>query len=151
MCSASSLRFIVQRGVDFSWSQSARVDWLKGRWFPQLHMFTDQTIVVRLWWTYEALKINFVLSPSLHSCIAFQATLIYFRLVWVYCPGVPSELKRLTMEFLVYCLFSFAANMADKPDVTEVKSFDKTKLKKTETKEKNPLPTKESTWSYQLT
>lgn len=35
--------------------------------------------------------------------------------------------------------------MADsKPDVKEVESFDKTKLKKTETKEKNPLPTKES-------
>uniref|UniRef100_A0A3B4TE21 Thymosin beta n=1 Tax=Seriola dumerili TaxID=41447 RepID=A0A3B4TE21_SERDU len=34
--------------------------------------------------------------------------------------------------------------MADKPDVTEVTTFDKTKLKKTETQEKNTLPTKES-------
>lgn len=34
--------------------------------------------------------------------------------------------------------------MCDKPDVSEVTSFDKSKLKKTETKEKNPLPTKES-------
>ena len=34
--------------------------------------------------------------------------------------------------------------MADRPDVTEVTSFDKSKLKKTETQEKNPLPTKES-------
>lgn len=34
--------------------------------------------------------------------------------------------------------------MSDKPDVSEVTSFDKTKLKKTETQEKNPLPTKES-------
>ncbi|XP_037618297.1 thymosin beta-12-like [Sebastes umbrosus] len=33
--------------------------------------------------------------------------------------------------------------MSDKPDVKEVESFDKTKLKKTETKEKNPLPTKD--------
>jgi hypothetical protein len=33
--------------------------------------------------------------------------------------------------------------MADKPDVAEVETFDKSKLKKTETKEKNPLPTKE--------
>uniref|UniRef100_A0A3Q4GQC4 Thymosin beta 5 n=2 Tax=Ovalentaria TaxID=1489908 RepID=A0A3Q4GQC4_NEOBR len=33
--------------------------------------------------------------------------------------------------------------MSDKPDVTEVTTFDKTKLKKTETQEKNPLPTKE--------
>ena len=34
--------------------------------------------------------------------------------------------------------------MSDKPDVSEVSSFDKTKLKKTETQEKNTLPTKES-------
>ena len=34
--------------------------------------------------------------------------------------------------------------MGDKPDISEVTTFDKTKLKKTETQEKNPLPTKES-------
>ncbi len=34
--------------------------------------------------------------------------------------------------------------MADKPDISEVSQFDKTKLKKTETNEKNTLPTKES-------
>ena len=34
--------------------------------------------------------------------------------------------------------------MADKPDLGEVTKFDKTKLKKTETQEKNPLPTKET-------
>lgn len=37
-----------------------------------------------------------------------------------------------------------SADMGDKPDVTEVTSFDKSKLKKTETQEKNTLPTKES-------
>ena len=36
--------------------------------------------------------------------------------------------------------------MADKPDVSEVTDFDKTKLKKTDTQEKNTLPTKESKW-----
>ncbi|XP_036403797.1 thymosin beta-11 [Megalops cyprinoides] len=36
------------------------------------------------------------------------------------------------------------ANMSDKPDLAEIASFDKTKLKKTETREKNPLPTKET-------
>uniref|UniRef100_A0A8C6UK48 Thymosin beta 4 X-linked n=1 Tax=Neogobius melanostomus TaxID=47308 RepID=A0A8C6UK48_9GOBI len=36
------------------------------------------------------------------------------------------------------------ATMSDKPDISEVTSFDKTKLKKTETQEKNPLPTKET-------
>ncbi|XP_075871900.1 thymosin beta-12-like [Nelusetta ayraudi] len=30
--------------------------------------------------------------------------------------------------------------MSDKPDISEVTSFDKSKLKKTETQEKNPLP-----------
>lgn len=34
--------------------------------------------------------------------------------------------------------------MADKPDISEISQFDKTKLKKTETQEKNTLPTKES-------
>lgn len=34
--------------------------------------------------------------------------------------------------------------MSDKPDLEEVTKFDKTKLKHTETQEKNPLPTKES-------
>uniref|UniRef100_A0A3B4ZQH8 Thymosin beta n=2 Tax=Stegastes partitus TaxID=144197 RepID=A0A3B4ZQH8_9TELE len=41
------------------------------------------------------------------------------------------------------CLLA-SANMADKPDVTEVENFDKSKLKKTETQEKNTLPTKET-------
>lgn len=34
--------------------------------------------------------------------------------------------------------------MGDKPDVKEVETFDKTKLKKTATQEKNTLPTAES-------
>nr|AYK27073.1 thymosin beta 4 [Pinctada fucata] len=34
--------------------------------------------------------------------------------------------------------------MSDKPDMEEVTKFDKSKLKKTETQEKNPLPTKET-------
>uniref|UniRef100_A0A8C1S2D0 Uncharacterized protein n=1 Tax=Cyprinus carpio TaxID=7962 RepID=A0A8C1S2D0_CYPCA len=38
--------------------------------------------------------------------------------------------------------------MSDKPNLEEVTSFDKTKLKKTETQEKNPLPSKESTVSH---
>uniref|UniRef100_A0A3B3BL57 Thymosin beta n=1 Tax=Oryzias melastigma TaxID=30732 RepID=A0A3B3BL57_ORYME len=33
--------------------------------------------------------------------------------------------------------------MADKPDIEEVTRFDKSKLKKTETQEKNTLPSKE--------
>ena len=37
-----------------------------------------------------------------------------------------------------------ATNIAtDHPDMSEVENFDKTKLKKTETAEKNELPTKE--------
>ncbi|XP_012728725.2 thymosin beta-4 [Fundulus heteroclitus] len=42
-----------------------------------------------------------------------------------------------------YKLVPFAI-MSDKPDITEVTTFDKTKLKKTETQEKNTLPTKET-------
>lgn len=38
----------------------------------------------------------------------------------------------------------YAPKMADKPDMGEINSFDKAKLKKTETQEKNTLPTKET-------
>lgn len=54
---------------------------------------------------------------------------------------------RVKCDFLFSYFFlpSFlTAKMSDKPDMTEISRFDKTKLKKTETKEKNPLPTKES-------
>ncbi|XP_014311250.2 thymosin beta-4 [Myotis lucifugus] len=34
--------------------------------------------------------------------------------------------------------------MSDKPDMAEIEKFDKSKLKKTETQEKNPLPSKEN-------
>ncbi|XP_076963595.1 thymosin beta-4-like [Callospermophilus lateralis] len=34
--------------------------------------------------------------------------------------------------------------LSDKPDMAEIKKFDKSKLKKTETQEKNPLPSKET-------
>ncbi|KAL0994765.1 hypothetical protein UPYG_G00126890 [Umbra pygmaea] len=36
------------------------------------------------------------------------------------------------------------AIMSDKPNMGEISSFDKTKLRKTETKVKNQLPTKET-------
>lgn len=38
--------------------------------------------------------------------------------------------------------------MSDKPDMAEVEKFDKGKLKKTKTEEKNPLPTKESEYIF---
>lgn len=44
----------------------------------------------------------------------------------------------------VYSPLQRISEMADKPDMSAVSAFDKTKLKKTETQEKNPLPTKES-------
>lgn len=53
-----------------------------------------------------------------------------------------SKIKALQFSKNVMPLLT--ASMSDKPDLTEIARFDKTKLKKTETKEKNPLPTKES-------
>uniref|UniRef100_A0AAY4BET9 Thymosin beta n=1 Tax=Denticeps clupeoides TaxID=299321 RepID=A0AAY4BET9_9TELE len=41
-------------------------------------------------------------------------------------------------------IFNQQPAMADKPNLLEIESFDRTKLKKTETREKNPLPTKEA-------
>jgi thymosin beta 4 len=64
-------------------------------------------------------RLGIIQTPDLSSnSIAFEANLCYYNL--------------------------FQNKMADKPDVSEVTQFDKTKLKKTETQEKNPLPTKES-------
>ena len=37
-----------------------------------------------------------------------------------------------------------SATMSDKPNMAEIEKFDKSKLKKTETQEKNPLPSKET-------
>lgn len=48
------------------------------------------------------------------------------------------------LSYFLLSFSSFTGKMSDKPDMTEISRFDKTKLKKTETKEKNPLPTKES-------
>ncbi|KAF0045923.1 hypothetical protein F2P81_002452 [Scophthalmus maximus] len=39
--------------------------------------------------------------------------------------------------------------MSDKNDMSEVTNFDKSKLKKTETQEKNPLPSKERALSFE--
>jgi len=44
----------------------------------------------------------------------------------------------------VFLLSHSTAIMSDKPDISEVTKFDKTKLKKTKTEEKNTLPTKET-------
>lgn len=41
-------------------------------------------------------------------------------------------------------LSASSATMSDKPDMAEIEKFDKSKLKKTETQEKNPLPSKET-------
>lgn len=52
--------------------------------------------------------------------------------------------------YKVSCLFRASADMGDKPDVTEVLSFDKSKLKPTETEEKNTLPTKDGKYFTSL-
>uniref|UniRef100_A0A8C6FAP5 Thymosin beta 15B n=1 Tax=Monodon monoceros TaxID=40151 RepID=A0A8C6FAP5_MONMO len=41
--------------------------------------------------------------------------------------------------------------MSDKPDLSEVEKFDKSKLKKTNTKEKNTLPSKEMLFNIGVT
>ncbi|XP_068181945.1 thymosin beta [Antennarius striatus] len=69
-----------------------------------------------------------VLTPA--DSLSFRITLLS-----------PSLLSSLVDLSLLLCN---PAKMSDKPDMTEIARFDKTKLKKTETKEKNPLPTKET-------
>ncbi|KAI4882070.1 hypothetical protein NFI96_028321, partial [Prochilodus magdalenae] len=60
--------------------------------------------------------------------------------------GLPDERKKgiLIVLFLGFLsLHRHSTIMSDKPNLDEVTSFDKSKLKKTETQEKNPLPSKE--------
>ena len=77
--------------------------------------------------------------PSLHPIPAFITILIFSYFLSPISPcvslaGFPSPATRAELT----------EAMSDKPDISEVTTFDKTKLKKTETAEKNPLPTKES-------
>ncbi|XP_065500314.1 thymosin beta-12-like [Caloenas nicobarica] len=56
-----------------------------------------------------------------------------------------AEITALADEAMgVFFLSLSGPIMSDKPDFAEIETFDKTKLKKTETREKNPLPTKET-------
>jgi len=52
--------------------------------------------------------------------------------------------SRAAFSFVCVYPYPSNSNMGDKPDISEVTKFDKTKLKKTKTEEKNPLPTKET-------
>ncbi|CAB1454746.1 unnamed protein product [Pleuronectes platessa] len=60
------------------------------------------------------------------------------------------EAEDITLPFRLICSLHISvsenlipSNMSDKADVSEITSFDKSKLKKTQTEEKNVLPTKE--------
>lgn len=63
-----------------------------------------------------------------------------------------TKTTRVFHEWLIQCnivhpyfsLLFLGADMSDKPDISEVTKFDKSKLKPAETQEKNTLPTKES-------
>ncbi|XP_075394694.1 thymosin beta-15C isoform X1 [Tenrec ecaudatus] len=55
---------------------------------------------------------------------------------------------RIRALSLIFCVTVGASlnlgKMSDKPDLSEVEKFDKSKLKKTNTEEKNTLPSKET-------
>uniref|UniRef100_A0A8C0TJK7 Thymosin beta n=1 Tax=Canis lupus familiaris TaxID=9615 RepID=A0A8C0TJK7_CANLF len=63
--------------------------------------------------------------------------------------GVPGSIAGSFQDVLLLPLAraprsASSATMSDKPDMAEIEKFDKSKLKKTETQEKNPLPSKET-------
>lgn len=80
--------------------------------------------------------------------MTYQTLLLYYRIyfkiyyVVLHCQCDGWQERSNPCAQVIFS--SFTAKMSDKPDMTEIARFDKTKLKKTETKEKNPLPTKES-------
>ena len=50
---------------------------------------------------------------------------------------------QIQLHLLAVCSVP-SATMSDKPDMAEIEKFDKSKLKKMEMQEKNPLPLKET-------
>uniref|UniRef100_A0A673UI24 Thymosin beta-4 n=1 Tax=Suricata suricatta TaxID=37032 RepID=A0A673UI24_SURSU len=52
--------------------------------------------------------------------------------------------RAISPPLLGFVYAASSATMSDKPDMAEIEKFDKSKLKKTETQEKNPLPSKET-------
>uniref|UniRef100_A0A8C6XAC7 Thymosin beta 4 X-linked n=1 Tax=Naja naja TaxID=35670 RepID=A0A8C6XAC7_NAJNA len=59
--------------------------------------------------------------------------------------GTASEGGKEGCSITFFCPFVHRSiTMSDKPDMAEIEKFDKSKLKKTETQEKNPLPSKET-------
>lgn len=59
-------------------------------------------------------------------------------------PTVGSGLWADRLSFFAQLAQLLPSTMSDKPDMAEIEKFDKSKLKKTETQEKNPLPSKET-------
>lgn len=70
------------------------------------------------------------------KCESISALLSLEKRGWVLCSHPPS--------LLGFVSAASSAIMSDKPDMAEIEKFDKSKLKKTETQEKNPLPSKET-------
>lgn len=70
------------------------------------------------------------------------------RSAHIVAPAAPrSALAAATAQIRLHSLAvrsAPSATMSDKPDMAEIEKFDKSKLKKTETQEKNPLPSKET-------
>ncbi|CAI9180887.1 unnamed protein product [Rangifer tarandus platyrhynchus] len=57
---------------------------------------------------------------------------------------VPGRSEAGAPGVVIHCGCSLFIKMSDKPDLSEVEKFDRSKLKKTNTKEKNTLPSKEN-------
>uniref|UniRef100_A0A8C0I296 Thymosin beta-4 n=4 Tax=Cetacea TaxID=9721 RepID=A0A8C0I296_BALMU len=62
--------------------------------------------------------------------------------------NLPFTTTWMTLEGIMFSEISQrktnTVSMSDKPDMAEIEKFDKSKLKKTETREKNPLPSQET-------
>ena len=56
----------------------------------------------------------------------------------------PAASEQIRLSSFAQLARLLPATMSDKPDMAEIEKFDKSKLKKTETQEKNPLPSKET-------
>ncbi|KAH9507803.1 hypothetical protein Btru_052897 [Bulinus truncatus] len=91
--------------------------------------------------------LTLAISSGFNSSVRLAAVLSLF-IRWDRPSGVHNFVSS-GIKFVVCCQLSPTSSLRitmadDKPDISEVTKFDKSKLKKVETTEKNPLPTKET-------
>ncbi|RVE75437.1 hypothetical protein OJAV_G00017050 [Oryzias javanicus] len=92
----------------------------------------------------QVIDISMILAEAIRRTHNGESVSYLFSHVPLFAPKPPQSSRIEQKSSRISVNTRIPATMSDKPDISEVKEFDKNKLKKTETQEKNPLPTKET-------